>query len=222
MAFRSVPAIDRFRGFLGLSDVRLNGRKFRIALLLIIIGVSGRLLLLNLANIETVLVASLLAGTYLGGAYVVIVPISIMLATDVIVYLTKYPGFYPLGDIALIAVFVYSGYVMVSLLGATVRRRMAFRLKSVAVLTGISIPATILYDVWTATGMWVAVFSKPPFSHTLLQTFANQVPFTCLHLISSLIFVPIFGTIFIYYLTEPEIAPSPSTAPTGDSQGQAL
>jgi hypothetical protein len=207
MAFRSISALNLRTGIresLSLHELRLGNKKFRAALLLILIGIVGRLLLLNLANIETVLVASLLAGTYLGGIYVVIVPISIMLSTDAIIYVARYPGFYPIGDVAMLAVFVYSGFVMISLIGSATRRRhLAFRLRSIAVLTSISIPLTIFYDVWTATGMWLTITGKPPISQSIWQTFGMQVPFTLLHILSSLIFVPIFGTIFLYYLSQP-------------------
>ena len=221
MAFRSVSTLNLrkiLKGSSSLHELRLSNEKFRAALLLILIGVVGRLLLLNLANIETVLVASLLAGTYLGGIYVVIVPVSIMLSTDAIIYIARYPGFYPVGDIALLAVFVYSGYVMISLIGsATRRRQVAFRLRSIVVLTSISIPLTIFYDVWTATGMWLTITGKPPIAQSLWQTLEMQVPFTLLHIISSLIFVPIFGTIFLYYLSHAEEVESTAAVPARDS-----
>jgi len=204
-------------------ELKLSNKRFRAALLLIFIGIVGRLLLLNMANIETVLVSSLLAGTYLGGIYVVIVPISILLSTDAIIYVARYPGFYPIGDIALLALFVYSGYVMIALMGSATRRRhLAFRLKSIAVLTSISVPLTILYDVWTATGMWIAITGRPPINQALWQTLGLQVPFTLLHILSSLIFVPIFGTIFLYYMSHPADVEAPTTAPTEDTQIQNL
>lgn len=221
MAFRSISTVGirkALKDSLSLRELRFSNRKFRIALVLIAIGVSGRLLLLGLANIETVLVASLLAGSYLGGLYTVLVPVAILLSSDAIVYAARYPGLYPLGDVAILAVFVYSGYVMISIMGTTTRRRhMAFRLKSIAVLTTISIPLTILYDFWTATGMWLTISGKPPINQTLWQTYSLQVPFTALHILSSLIFVPIFGTIFLYYLSQPSDAAVPSSSPARDA-----
>jgi hypothetical protein len=222
MAFRSVSTLKAWgaiRKTLGLRELRFGNKKFRAALILIAIGVVGRLLLLNLANVETVLVASLLAGSYLGGIYVLIVPLSIMLSTDAIIYVTRYPGFYPLETIALLPLFVYSGYVLISLMGyATRRRHLAFRLKSIAVLTTISVPLTIFYDVWTATGMWLTIASKPPINLTIWQTYALQVPFTLIHILSSLIFVPIFGTIFLYYLSQPSEVDEPTSAPADETE----
>lgn len=221
MAFRSISSMRVWKVLadsLNLREVRLSHRKFRVALLLITIGIIGRLLLLNMANVETVFVASLLAGSYLGGIYVVIVPLSIMLSTDAIVYVANYPGFYPIGDIAILSLFVYLGYVLVSLMGfATRRRHLAFRLKSVAVLTTISVPLTVFYDYWTATGMWLTITGKPPINFTLWQTYAMQVPFTLFHIVSSLIFVPIFGTIFLYYLSQSSEVVVPSATSVEDA-----
>jgi len=217
MAVRSISSMKNWRSFkeaLGLNDLRLSSKKFRVAMLLIAVGIIGRMLLVSLANIETVLVASLLAGSYLGGIYAVIVPISILLSTDLIIYATRFPGFYPIGDIAMLALFVYSGFVLISLVGAATRRRLVFRLKSIAVLTSISIPLTIFYDYWTATGMWLTITGRPPISYSIWQTYSLQVPFTLLHIVSSLIFVPIFGTIFLYYLSQPTETTATTAAPS--------
>jgi len=202
-----------------LADLRFSNRKFRVALLLIALGVLGRLLFMSikLANIETVLVASLLAGSYLGGIYVVIVPVSIMVSTDVIIYVARFPGFYPLGDVAALALFLYSGYILIALIGTATRRRLLFRLKSIAMLTSISIPLTVFYDIWTATGMWLTITGKPPINFSLWQVYELQVPFTLLHILSTLIFVPIFGTIFLYYLSQPAESAARTAAPSEDA-----
>lgn len=215
MAFRSISTLASIRGLFNALDLRFRTKKFRIALVLIAIGVIGRMLLLSLklANIETVLVASLLAGTFLGGLYAVFVPVTILVSTDVVIYLAGYSGFYPLQDVAALALFVYSGFTLVSLIGITMRRRLVFRLRSIAILTSISIPATILYDLWTATGMWLTILGKPPSNLPLLEVYRLQVPFTCIHLFSSLIFVPLFGTIFMYYLSQPVDTASEMAAP---------
>ena len=220
MAFRSVSAMNAWKAVRSsFAELRFGNRKFRIALLLIALGVLGRLtfLSLGLANIETVLVASLLAGSYLGGMFTFIVPVSILVSTDVIIYLANFPGFYPIGDIAVLALFVYSGYVLISLAGAFTRRRIIFRLKSIAVLTSISIPLTVFFDLWSATGMWLTITGKPPISWSLWKVYELQVPFTMLHILSSLIFVPIFGTIFLYYLSQPVESPAETGTPSGDS-----
>ncbi len=66
-------------GMGGLLRVRLDSKKLPWAAVLVLVGVVGRLLLAPYPNVETVLAASLLAGLLLGGLYVILVPVLIML-----------------------------------------------------------------------------------------------------------------------------------------------
>src|SRR2546425_952309 len=66
----------------------------------------------------------------------------------------------------------------------------------VALLTTISVPVTIAYDLWTAFGEWY--FITRPFGVGIRTVLEAQVPFTLYHLLSSLIFVPLFGSIFLF------------------------
>src|SRR5207247_7723721 len=91
--------------------------------------------------------------------------------------------------------FVVSGYLFVALVGRRIRPRILFRVKSVALLTTISVPITIGYDLWTAFGEWY--FLTRPFGVTLAMMLEAQVPFTLYHVLSSLIFVPLFGCAFL-------------------------
>src|SRR5207247_9779227 len=103
---------------------------------------------------------------------------------------------YMMAAMAGITFFVVSGYVFVGVLGRRLRPRVLFRVKSVALLTTISVPLTIAYDLWTATGEW-AFLTRPlgvPFA-TMLEA---QVPFTLYHLLISLIFVPLLGAAFLF------------------------
>src|SRR2546425_948143 len=86
--------------------------------------------------------------------------------------------------------------VLVGFLGRRIRPRVLFRVKSVALLTTISVPVTIAYDLWTAFGEWY--FITRPFGVGIRTVLEAQVPFTLYHLLSSLIFVPLFGSIFLF------------------------
>src|SRR5438067_125708 len=108
---------------------------------------------------------------------------------------TTYRG-YMVGPMAGITFFVVSGYVFVGLLGRRLRPRVLFRVKSVALLTTISVPLTIAYDLWTATGEWA--FLTRPLGVPLATMLEAQVPFTLYHLLSSLIFVPLLGAAFLF------------------------
>ena len=64
-----------------------------------------------------------------------------------------------------------------------------------ALVTGISIPATLAFDLWTTLGDWY-FFLGPLLGWSLWDALVNLLPFTLIHLISSLLFVPLFGAIF--------------------------
>jgi hypothetical protein len=70
-----------------------------------------------------------------------------------------------------------------------------------ALLATVSIPATLLFDVWTAFGDWV--FIAGPRGVSLATVYYLQVPFTLIHLASSIVFVPLFGSIFSYLTPAP-------------------
>ncbi len=73
------------------------------------------------------------------------------------------------------------------------RRRLLWRTKTIAIFTAISVPLTVLFDLWTAFGDWL--FIGP--SRSLAQVYAMQAPFTLIHVFSSLLFAPILGTTFL-------------------------
>ncbi len=170
--------------------------KVSLAVVLIVVGVAGRVLLLNYANFETVLVSTFFAGALLGGAYIILVPVAIMGISDVLIYAFQLGNQYGLVAIAGIAFFTWSGFLMIAILGRYSRPHVVFATKGIAVITGIGLVGTLLFDVWTAFGMWV--FLAAPNGQGLDYVYLRQIPFTVYHLLSSLLFIPLLGTLFIY------------------------
>lgn len=169
-------------------------RTIALGLLLIAIGVIGKLALLGYANIETVFVASLLAGSVLGRAWTVLVPVSVLAILQPFLWGTEYPG-YGLEAIAGITFFVVSGFVFVGLAGRKMKRRVLARVKSVALLTTVSVPLTVAYDLWTDVGDWYFLFR--PAGIDFVTVLYWQIPFTLFHILSSLMFVPLVGSSFL-------------------------
>src|SRR3972149_3289490 len=66
--------------------------KLDLAFLLILVGVGGRLLLLRVANVETVLAVSMLAGAFLGWRYALLVTLAVMGVSDAVIYALGYGG----------------------------------------------------------------------------------------------------------------------------------
>ena len=184
------------RDWRGILEAGLGDARTRVlGVFLILVAVIGTLLLRSYANIETVFAASLLAGSLLGRWWTILVPLTALAVLQPLEWSTTYTG-YGLNAITGITFFVISGYVFVGFLGRRIRPRVLFRVKSVALLTTISVPVTIAYDLWTAIGEWY--FITRPFGVGIVTVLEAQVPFTLYHLLSSLIFVPLFGSIFLF------------------------
>jgi len=148
------------------------------------------------ANFETVFVASLLAGSLLGRWWTVLVPMMTLAVLQPLLWGTTYPG-YAIEAMSGITFFVVSGYLFVGFAGRRIRPKVLFRVRSVALLTTLSVPITIAYDLWTALGEWY--YLARPFGVSLISMLEAQVPFTLYHLLSSLIFVPLLGTAFLFF-----------------------
>ncbi|UCE37918.1 MAG: hypothetical protein JSW00_01350 [Thermoplasmata archaeon] len=177
--------------------VNTDMNKVTVATLLIIVGVCGRILLISYANIETVLAIALLSGVILGGFYCILVPLIVMLISDWWIYtFTDYGSAFGMGAIIGLTFFTWTGYVIIGLMGRAIKPRVLYTVKGVAMVAGYGVVATLIYDLWTAFGYWI--FLTPRTSNWLFTVLAMQVPFTIYHLISSLIFVPLFTTIFMY------------------------
>jgi hypothetical protein len=189
----------------GLGD----GRTRVLGIFLIVVAVLGKYLMHAFANIETVFVATLLAGSLLGRWWTVLVPLAALAILQPLEWGTTYRG-YALEAMTGITFFVVSGYVFVGFIGRRVRPKILFRVKSVALLTTISVPVTIAYDLWTAMGEWY--FLTRPWT-PLATMLEGQVLFTLYHLLGSLIFVPLFGSAFLYLRAHGWPAPTETRSP---------
>jgi hypothetical protein len=190
----------------GLGDERTR----ILGVFLIIVAVLGTFVMRRYANIETVFVATLLAGSLLGRWWTVLVPLSALVVQQTLAW-SAFSG-YAFTAMTGITFFVVSGYVFIGFVGRRIRPRVLFRVKSVAILTTISVPLTIAYDLWTAFGEWY--FITRPFGVTFEKVLQAQVPFTLYHLLSALIFVPLFGTAFLFLRAHGWPARTEASAPS--------
>lgn len=189
-------------------------RRFELALALIALAVLGTLVLVREANIETVLVASLVAGALLGRWYSVAVPLVAMAILQPLLWGSVYPG-YGLGAMVGLTFFLVTGFLFVGLAGRALKPRIVFRTGAIALLTTVSVPLTIAYDLWTDVGVWL-LFAGPA-GMSFWTVLELQVPFTLYHLLSSLIFVPLFGAIFL--VADRALSPAPNLPPAPQEEG---
>lgn len=177
--------------------LKMDMNKLSVAVLLVVIGICGRILLISYANIETVLAIALLSGVILGGLYCIVVPMTVMVISDWWIYTyTNYGSAFGIKAILGLTLFTWSGYVMIGLMGRFIKPKVAYTVRGVAVVVGVGLIATLIFDFWTVLGFWV--FMTPTTQEWLIRVLIMQTPFTIYHLMSSLIFVPLFTTIFMY------------------------
>jgi len=167
-------------------------KRLLIAVSLIAIGVAGRIYLRGLLPSTphiymtingitqpifmmdmffVVAAVSLFGGILLGGYYSLIIPMSVMLITDI-----YYGNTY-------IFLFTWSGFVLIGLVGYLRGRNLSFDAKSVARIAGVGIGSVLVYDIWTNFGSWLGWY--PHTLNGLATCFSLAIPFTLWHLLST-------------------------------------
>lgn len=175
----------------------LGDRKTRtMGVLLILIGAFVKLIFLrNAANFETIFAVTLIAGSVLGRWWTVLVPMTTLAIVEPFLWGGPY-ALYGSTIILGLTFFMVTGFVFVGVLGRSMKPRVLFRVGSVALMTLISVPLTIAYDLWTDVGEYYLI--AKPMGLTFYDVLALQAPFTAYHLLSSLIFVPLLGMGMLY------------------------
>lgn len=197
----------------------LGGPKTRATgILLIVIGAFTKLVFLRYAaNFETIFAVSLVAGSVLGRWWTVLVPLGTLAIVEPILWGGPY-AFYTANVMLGLSFFMVTGFLFVGFMGRTLKPHVLFRVKSVALLTTVSIPLTIAYDLWTDVGEYY--FIAAPMGLTFWNVLEAQTIFTAYHLLSSLIFVPLIGMGIFYLHTVlwPTTTETPTPEPTGPAR----
>lgn len=149
------------------------------AIALLAFAVLGRLLLLNLPNVETLTAASLIGAAYLGKRYAVVLPLLAVAMTDAIIGNTR------------ILIFTWSAWAAIGLMGLVLRRWTESVSKFTAAATGVSMASTFFFFLWTNFGVWLMDGMYPPTRAGLLQSYVMGLPFLKFQILGSLMIVPI-------------------------------
>jgi len=187
--------------------MRKNMKQVGMAGLLISVGVLGRIylrpLLPNLPHMTItingvtqpvfiadmffiVAIVSLLSGILLKGYYTIIIPVMVMLITDV---------FYGNGYIFL---FTWSGFAFISLIAHASSKKLVFNGASALKVMGIGIGGVLLYDAWTNFGWWIG----PYYPHTvdgLALCYTLAIPFTVWHVLSTGLVLMVIAPVVLYF-----------------------
>lgn len=151
-----------------------------LAALILVIGILSRVVV-HQPNFSPVLALALFGGVYLGKRTAVVVPLLLMIITDLIL---------GLHDTVL---FTWTSILLIALMGGWVRER-----KSTVNLFGASFLSAVIFFLVTNFGSWLAMY--PHTAEGLRQCFVLAIPFFRLTLASTVFYsVVLFGT--YYFIT---------------------
>lgn len=156
--------------------------KIVISFLLIIIGITFRLLP-HAWNFTPIVAITLFAGVYLGGRYVFILPLIIMILSDLLL------GFYE----PALMIAVYSSYALIGLLSLLLKKY-----KSGETIIAATIIASVLFFVLTNYAVWQ--FS-PWYAKTfsgLIECYALALPFFKNSLLGNVFYASLFFGAYEY------------------------
>ena len=160
-------------------------KKLLVAMSLVVLGVAGRTVFDLPPNVELVTLSCFLASVYLGGAFSVLVPLAIMVASDMVIGNTQ------------IFIFTWSAYIVVGLSALILRRCKKNDINLVSASTLFTIPTSLFFYLWTNFGVWYQGW-YPPTPAGLIDSYVMGLPFLKFNLVGNLIFVPLcFGLIAV-------------------------
>ena len=158
-----------------INKIKEEKNKIILAIMLIFTGSILRLALQHMTMdlFFIIAVISIISGLILGGYYTFIVPISIMMITDLVI-----------GNNAIL-LFTWSGFAILALFGYLVKTRHNLSIKKIPITLGAGIAGILVYDIWTNFGCFLGWYPKTITGLTTCYTAA--IPFTLWHLLSTTI-----------------------------------
>jgi len=143
-----------------------------LVFVLLIIGIFSRILW-HVPNFTPVIALALFGGTYLQKRQAIILPISLMLLSDMII------GFHN------IMFFTYSSMLLIALLGIWLKSR-----KTMPNILGASILSAVVFFIITNFGSWLVMY--PHTVAGLQQCYIAAIPFFRYQLFSALAYGGVF------------------------------
>ena len=144
-------------------------------------GITQSMFMLDLFFVVAII--SILSGILLGGYYTFIVPISVMIITDLVI-----------GN-NWILLFTWSGFAILGIFGYLLKSKNSLTVRHIPRILGVGIAGILIYDIWTNFGTFLGGW----YTHTwdgLILCYTKALPFMFWHLLSttiamSLVIIPI-------------------------------
>ena len=162
---------------------KVSKKKLILAILLIAFGVGGRIFRIHfmpdLYNVEPITLVALLAGSYLGLSYALIVPLSVVAISDVYIGNTS------------VLFFTWSAWAIIGLFSLILRGSKKDSLIFGFKMTGMGILSSMIFFIWTNFGVWM---EWNMYAHTLsglIKCYIMGIPFFKMNLLGNLVIISV-------------------------------
>lgn len=162
----------------------MNKKKILFVISIIVFGVIFRIFLnekIGVPNFEAVTALSLVSGSFLGGIFTPIIPLSIMFFSDLYFGNT------------LVYLFTWSAFILIGLFGILVKNHSNGYIFKI---TGVGILSVLFFYLWTNFGWWLTSGMYPMNFQGLIECYIAGLIFLKNQLLSVLIFTPLFSLMF--------------------------
>lgn len=166
----------------------LTKKNLILAVLLIVLGIAGRMALLAYPNVETLTVVSILAGALLGPYLGLAVGLVSVIGSDMMIGNT------------VILFYTWSAWAIIGAGSTFLKRRnksaIAVWMETVKYTAG-GVVTTLFFYVWTNFGVWHIGGLYPHTWAGLVQSYINGLPFLRMQLLGNLLIVPALSLIVL-------------------------
>lgn len=165
---------------------QMQKKKILFAIFVIIFGVVFRFFLnkaVGIPNFEAVTAISLVSGSFLGGIFAPIIPLSMIFLSDIYFGNTS------------VYLFTWSAFILIGIFGIFFKRNSKYYFLKIS---GGGILSVLFFYLWTNFGWWLTFGAYPMNFQGLISSYIAGLPFLENQLASVLIFTPLFSLIFSF------------------------
>lgn len=168
--------------------MNFNKQNIITALVLVLVGSTGRLALEAYPNIETLTAVSIIAGALLGPYLGFAVALFSVIGSDMVIGNTN------------ILLYTWSAWALIGISSAVLKRHSRSRIMvwlDSLKFTGFGVVTTLFFFLWTNFGVWHLSGMYPPTYDGLMLSYFNGLPFLRNQLLGNLLIVPMISVIML-------------------------
>lgn len=166
----------------------LNKKNIILALGLVALGITGRMLLVAYPNVETLTAVSILAGALLGPYLGMAVSLFSVVGSDMMIGNTN------------ILLYTWTAWALIGITSSLLKRRQRGKVQiwmDSLKFTGFGVVSTLVFYAWTNFGVWHLSGMYPHTLAGLEMSYINALPFLRNQLLGNLLIVPVLSSVVL-------------------------